>query len=128
MMVEMVVANILMAAGIDGVTIKRPRVEDSAESVVVGRGKYTRDEQLVDGERGRYEASVLVARDTEEEAIDMAWEVEITLRESAWEPFNECESEYVCSIEPYAPAFREKDSSGRYVYEVLATIVVDKRR
>lgn len=98
MIAEVVVAGLLMDAGIEDVFVKRPGIMECADPVTIGR-----------------------AIDTEARRVAEA--CELAIRDGSWERYGD---DAVVSVEAAAPKFKEQDSSGRYVYEVGATIVADR--
>jgi hypothetical protein len=66
--------------------------------------------------------SVLVVRETAGEAEELAIALEAFLRSADWEPFAESGPWRIAGIDTTAPAFRERDSSGRFVYEFTVEV------
>lgn len=124
MIPEVVVAGLLMDAGIEDVFVRRPGIVECADPVTIGRAVYTKDERMVGGERGSYSVSVYVCRTVDAEARRIADACERAIHDGSWERYGDGA---IVSMDVSAPKFKEQDSSGRYVYEVGATIVADRR-
>lgn len=123
MIPEILVAGMLMDAGIEDVFVRRPSVMECPDPVTVGRAEYERDERMVGGERGTYRLSVHVCRDTDAEAKEAAQSCEQVFRRGSWEKYGDgC----VVSVDAGAPAFERCDSSGRYVYALAVEIIADR--
>ena len=112
-----------MDGGIEDVFVRRPGVMECPDPVTIGHARYTRDERMVDGERGTCKVCVHVCRDTDAEARDAAECCERALKQGSWERYGE---DAVVSVDASAPEFKERDSSGRYVYELEVVLVVDR--
>lgn len=123
MNVEDAVRSLLEDGGIADVFVDPPSVLECAEPVVVGHAKYERDATFTDGERGTYSLSVFVCREIDRVAQDAAAACERVLADAEWERYGDG---LIVSMDVSAPRFSKRDSSGRYVYEVAVSILVDK--
>ena len=94
-----------------------PSAADEPEPVVLVEGPFTRESRIDGEERGIVPVSVLVVREDAEEAESLAIALEAFLRGADWEPFTESGPWRIVGIDTAAPSFRERDSSGRSVYE-----------
>lgn len=126
MIVELAIAAILKDADIESVSIVRQSVLECPESVRVGNAKCKGAERFADGERDECEVTVYVCRDTDTEARRVADVCEQAIRQAMWEPYAESGRERICSMDAARPEFKERDSSGRYVYQVVVSVTVDR--
>lgn len=89
MIPEILVAGMLMDAGIEDVFVRRPGVMECPNPVTVGRARYERDERMADGERGTHRLSVHVCRDVDVEARTAAEACERALKYGSWEKYGD---------------------------------------
>ena len=80
-------------------------------------GPFERESRVEGEERGIVSVSVLVVREDASEAETLAIALEAFLRGTDWEPFSESGPWRIVGIDTEAPSFKERDSSGRFVYE-----------
>ena len=102
-----------------------PSSLDCAEPIVVLDGAFERDARMADEERGTVAVTVLVVREVAANAEDVATAAERAVRRADWEPYADAGAYRVAGIDTTAPAFKERDSSGRFVwsFEVVCTVV-----
>ncbi len=124
MRIENAVKGMLEEAGVPGVFTAPPSVLACAEPVVVGRADFERGMELACGERGTARVPVLVCRESMDGAREAAYLCEAALRGAGWERFADVGGARICSMGVEAPAFGERDGSGRFVYEVEVTVDV----
>jgi len=102
-----------------------PSALDCAEPIVVVEGAFSRDARMAEEERGTVPVTVMVVREVLADAEAIAGACERTVREGSWEPYAESWPWRIVGIDTSAPAFKERDSSGRFVwsFEVACTVV-----
>ena len=102
-----------------------PSVLDCPEPIVVLEGAFERDSRMAEEERGTVPVTVLVVREVSADAEDVATAAERTVRRADWEPYANAGAYRFVGIDTTAPMFKERDSSGRYVwsFEVACTVV-----
>ena len=83
------------------------------------------EERFADEERGHIAVTVLVVRELAAEAERVAEECERCVRRTSWEPYADADRYRICGLDTCAPVFKERDSSGRYVwgFDVDVTVV-----
>ena len=102
-----------------------PSALDCAEPIVVVEGAFTRDSRMAEEERGAVAVTVMVVREVAADAESVAVAAELAVRRADWEPYADAGSCRILGIDTTAPAFKERDSSGRYVwaFDVTCTVV-----
>ena len=95
-----------------------------SEPIVVLDGKYEREARTAEGERGIVPVTILVVRDVDADAEAVATAVEQRLRHCDWERHSYVWPWRLVGLDSAAPYFKERDSSGRYVWEVDLTLTV----
>ena len=102
-----------------------PSALDCAEPIVVVEGAFTRDSRMAEEERGAVAVTVMVVREVAADAESVAVAAELAVRRADWEPYADAGSCRIVGIDTTAPAFKERDSSGRYVwaFDVTCTVV-----
>lgn len=102
-----------------------PSALDCAEPVVVVEGAYSRDARIAEEERGTVAVTVMVVREVAADAEAVAVAAELAARRADWEPYADAEAYRIVGVDTSAPAFKERDSSGRYVwaFDVVCTVV-----
>ena len=102
-----------------------PSALDCAEPIVVVEGAFTRDSRMAEEERGAVAVTVMVVREVAADAESVADAAELGVRKADWEPYADAGSCRILGIDTTAPAFKERDSSGRYVwaFDVMCTVV-----
>ena len=95
------------------------------EPIVVLEGAFSRDSRMQEEERGTVAVTVLVVREVAAEAEAFAFVCERAVRRGMWEPYADAGEYRLVGIDTTAPAFKERDSSGRFVwsFEVTCTVV-----
>jgi hypothetical protein len=98
---------------------------DCAEPVVVTEGAFGRESRMAEEERGAATVTVMVVREVAADAEDAAVVAELVVRRADWEPYADAGVYRIVGIDTSAPAFKERDSSGRYVwaFDVTCTVV-----
>lgn len=126
MKIAKAVKKLLDDAGAKDVYVAPPSIATCAEPICVGRAEYERDTKLAGGDRGSAHVWVRVCRETDEAAQDAAFACEKMLRDATWERVRDVKGGQIrgCSVEP--PAFKERDDSGRYVYEVALELTIKR--
>lgn len=102
-----------------------PSALDCAEPIVVLEGAFERESRMADEERGAVTVTVLVVREVAADAEGVAAAAELAVRRADWEPYADADGYRIVGIDTAAPAFKERDSSGRYVwaFEAECTVV-----
>ena len=102
-----------------------PSALDCAEPIVVTEGAFSRGSRLAEEERGSVAVTVLVVREVAADAESVAVAAELAGRRADWEPYADAGGYRIVGIDTTAPAFKERDSSGRYVwaFDVACTVV-----
>ena len=102
-----------------------PSALDCAEPIVMLEGGFERESRQVEEERGTVAVIVLVVREILSDAENVAAAAERTIRRADWEPYADAGNYRIVGIDTTAPAFKERDSSGRFVwsFEILCTVV-----
>lgn len=125
MLVANLVKNMLVSGDFSGYfSTFAPSAADEPESVMLVEGPFSRESRIGGEERGRVPVSVLVVRETAGEAEDMAAALESFARNAEWEAFAEAGPWRIVGVDTTAPAFRERDSSGRCVWEFTVGVTV----
>ena len=102
-----------------------PSALDCEEPIVVVEGAFSRDARMAEEERGTVVVTVMVVREAMADAEDVAAAAELAVRRADWEPYANADGYRIVGIDTAAPAFKERDSSGRYVwaFDVACTVV-----
>ena len=102
-----------------------PSALDCAEPIVVLEGEFERDSRMAEEERGTVPVTVFVVREVSADAEAVAFACERAIRSGEWERHGECWPWRIVGVDTTAPAFKEHDSSGRFVwsFEVACTVV-----
>ncbi len=124
MRIENAVKGMLEEAGVVDVFTAPPSVLACAEPVVVGRAVFERGMELAYGERGTARVPVLACRESMDGAREAASLCAGALRAAGWVRFADVGGARICSMGVGAPAFGERDGSGRFVYEVGVAVDV----
>lgn len=119
------IKNLLVSCGFSEVFSFSPSARDCAEPIVVTQGAFSRDARMAEEERGTMLVTVMVVREVSAEAEDAATAAERAVRRADWEPYADAGAYRIVGIDATAPAIRERDSSGRFVwsFEVACTVV-----
>ena len=119
------VAGMLRAAGMAGVFTVAPSAILCEEPIVVRWASFSRESRQDGEERGSASVEVLVARETDFGARDTAFACEAAVRSSGRAAWNaEGSGVRILGIDTDAPAFRERDSSGRFVWAFMVRLTV----
>ena len=102
-----------------------PSALDCAEPIVVTEGAFSRGSRLAEEERGSVAVTVLVVREVMADAESVAAAAELAVRRADWEPYADAGGYRIVGIDTTAPAFKERDSSGRHVwaFDISCTVV-----
>ena len=92
---------------------------------MVTEGAFARESRQAEEERGTVAVTVMAVREVAADAEDVAMAAERAVRRADWEPYVDAGSYRIVGIDTSAPAFKERDSSGRYVwsFDVTCTVV-----
>lgn len=103
----------------------RPSALDCAEPIVVVEGMFERNSRMSEEERGTIVVTVMVVREAAADAESVATAAELAVRHADWEPYADAGSYRIVGIDTTAPAFKERDSSGRFVwsFDVACAVV-----
>lgn len=101
-----------------------PSALDCSEPIVVLEGEFVRDARMAEEERGTVAVTALVVREGASEAESVALAAERAVRRADWEPCADAGAYRIVGIDTTAPAFRERDRSGRYVWAFDVTCAV----
>ncbi len=125
MQLSFLVAKALLEGDFASYFASVPSAADDPEPIVLRQGKFEREAVLPDGERGHVAVTVLVVREVEAEAEAEAQGCERWLRRYGWEPVAENGAWRIAGLDTTAPAFVERDRSGRFVlgFDVVLTVV-----
>ena len=119
MLVAELIASALVDAEFPNVFPKNaPSALDYPEAIVLLQGPFEREGRMAGEERGTMRIRILVVRDLPAEAEDAALSVEKCIRRSDWELHRDADPWRIAGIDTSAPFFKERDSSGRYVWEI----------
>lgn len=102
-----------------------PSAFDCEEPIVVTEGAFERESRLTEEERGSVVVTVMVVREVAADAESIAVSAELAVRGADWEPYADAGGYRIVGIDTTAPTFKERDSSGRYVwaFDVMCTVV-----
>lgn len=101
-----------------------PSALDDPEPIVLRQGKFERLSRIEGEERGTVAVFVLVVREVDATAEADAQACERWLRRFGWERHAEDGSWRVVGMDTTAPAFLERDRSGRFVWGFDVTLTV----
>ena len=93
-----------------------PSALDCAEPIVAVEGAFSRDSRMAEEERGSIVVTALVVREVMADAESVAIAAEMAVRRADWEPYADAGAYRIVGIDTTAPAFKERDSGGRYVW------------
>ena len=119
------ISNMLLSSGFPNVFPRKPSALDCAEPIVVTEGAFVRESRLTEEERGSVPVTVMVVREVAGDAETVAIAAERAVRRTEWEPYADARSHRIVGIDTTAPAFKERDASGRYMwaFDVTCTVV-----
>ena len=119
------VAGMLRAAGMADVFTVPPCAILCEEPIVVRWAGFSRESRQDGEERGTASIEVLVVRETDADARDVAFACEAAVRSSGRTAWNVAGSGVrILGIDTDAPALRERDSSGRSVWAFTVRLTV----
>lgn len=119
------VANALLDGDFASYFASVPSAAVEPELIVLRQGGLERTSRMEDEERGTVKVTVLVVREVDATAETDANACERWLRRYGWECHAENGSWRIAGLDTTAPAFKERDGSGRYVwaFDVVLTVV-----
>lgn len=125
MQLAFLVAKALMEGDFASYFARIPSAVDDPEPIVLRQGKFERVSRMEHEERGTVAVAVLVVREVEAQAEADAQACERWIRTYGWEPVAENGSWRIAGLDTTAPSFKERDRSGRFVwqFDVLLTVV-----
>lgn len=125
MSVAVQIKNLLLNSDFSNVFSTIPSALDCAEPIVVSAGDFKRESRLREEERGTVLVDVLVVREVEDDAEAVSVSCEKAVRRADWEPYADSGDYRIVGLDTTAAAFRERDSSGRFVwgFEAECTVV-----
>jgi hypothetical protein len=124
MQLSFLVANMLLEGDFASYFASVPSAAECPEPIVLRQGRFEREARMEDEERGHVTVAVLVVREVAVDAEADAIACERLVRSGGWERHAENGSWRVCGLDTTAPAFRERDGSGRFVWEFNVTLTV----
>lgn len=103
----------------------RPSALECAEPIVVTEGAFALDSRMAEEERGTVAVTVMVVREIAADAETDAVAAERAVRRADWEPYADAGGYRIVGIDTTAPSFKERDSSGLYIwsFDVTCTVV-----
>ena len=101
-----------------------PSAREHPECVVLLEGTFESESRIDGEERGTVPVTVLVVREDAADAEAVAIACEQWLRSHGWERDSEAWPWRIVGLDAAAPAFKERDSSGRYVWQFEVTVTV----
>ena len=125
MQLSFLVAKALLEGDFASYFASLPSAADEPEPIVLREGKFERVSRMEHEERGTMTVSVLVVREVEAQAEADALACERWIRRYGWEPVAENGNWRIAGLDTTAPAFKEIDGSGRFVwaFDVVLTVV-----
>ena len=124
MRLAFLVANALLDGHFASYFARIPSAADDPEPIVLREGGFERTARMEGEERGTVTVTVLVVREVEADAESVADAAERWLRAWGWERHADNGTWRICGLDTTAPVFRERDGSGRFVYEFDVTLTV----
>ena len=125
MQLSFLVAKALLEGDFASYFASIPSADVEPEPIVVREGRFERVSRTDGEERGTVAVAVLVVREVAATAEADAQACERWIRSYGWEPVAENGSWRIVGMDTTAPAFREVDGSGRFVwqFDVILTVV-----
>ena len=117
MRVGFLVASALMRGDFSAYFSKVPSSLECPEPIVVVEGTFQREGRIEGEERGIVPVTVYVVREVSADAEAVAIACEQWLRGFSWEPDSEAWPWRIAGIDTSAPFLKERDSSGRFVWQ-----------
>ena len=121
MQLSFLIAKALLEGDFASYFASVPSAADDPEPSVVREGRFEREARMEHEERGTV---TVVVREVEAQAESDAQACERWIRTYGWEPVAENGSWRICGLDTTAPAFKERDGSGRFVYEFDVRLTV----
>lgn len=125
MQLSFLVAKALLEGDFASYFANVPSAAVEPEPIVLRQGTFEREARMEHEERGHVVVTVLVVREVEADAEADADECERWIRKFGWERHAENGRWRVVGLDTTAPAFKERDGSGRFVwaFDVVLTVV-----
>lgn len=125
MQLSFLVANALLEGDFASYFAKVPSAAECAEPIVLRQGGFERTSRTDGEERGAVTVAVMVVREVEVQAEADSQACEAWLRSFGWERHAENGRWRIAGLDTTAPAFKERDGSGRFVwaFDVTCTVV-----
>ena len=118
MLVAEMIASCLVAAQFPNVFPKSlPSALDFPEAIVLVQGAFEREGRIGSEERGVIPVTVCVVRDVSADGEAVANACEQCIRHASWERDSEAWPWRIVGVDTTAPFLKERDSSGRYVWQ-----------
>lgn len=125
MQLSFLVAKALLEGDFASYFASLPSADADLEPIVLREGRFERVSRTDGEERGTVAVAVLVVREVAATAEADAQACERWIRRYGWEPVAENGSWRIVGMDTTAPAFKEIDGSGRFVwaFDVVLTVV-----
>ncbi len=117
MRIGFLVASALVRGDFSAYFSKVPSALECPEPIVVAEGAFKREGRVEGEERGIVPVTVYVVREVSADAEAVAIACEQWLRGYSWEPDSEAWPWRIAGIDTSAPFLKERDSSGRFVWQ-----------
>ena len=118
MLVAEMIASCLVAAQFPNVFPRSlPSALDFPEAIVLVQGAFRREGAFEGEERGRVPVTAYVVRDVSADGEAVAIACERCVRHAPWERFGERWPWRIAGVDTTAPFLKERDASGRYVWQ-----------
>ena len=124
MQLSFLIAKALLEGDFASYFASLPSADVEPEPIVVREGRFERVSRMEAEERGTVTVAVMVVREMAATAEADAMSCERWIRTYGWEPVAENGSWRICGLDTTAPAFKERDGSGRFVYEFDVRLTV----
>ena len=118
------ISNLLLACGFPNIFPIIPSALECDQPIVVTQGAFSRGARTAEEERGSVPVTVLIVREVSADAENVATVAELAVRRADWEPYADAGAYIIVGLDTTAPVFKERDSSGRFVwsFEVVCTV------
>ena len=128
MRVAEIIASCLIDAEFPNVFPKSsPSALDFPEAIVLCEGAFERASRIEGEERGTVPVTVLVVREVSADGEAVVIACEQCVRHWQWELAGEAWPWRVVGVDTAAPALRERDSSGRFVWAFEVSVTVARQ-
>lgn len=94
------------------------------EPIVLREGLFERESAIGGEERGTVPVAVYVVREVEADAEAVAIACEQWIRSFGWESDSECWPWRAVGVDTSGPVFKERDTSGRFVWQFTVEVTV----